>query len=100
MLMKETFSAANAAGTIAQASQRTRLVNAFFMRLLLRAAPRCARSRSFHRLKLDPQLFHFWLHNFFVITITDSNRVRVRARLEYDVVLLGQILVNIGRQTI
>src|SRR5437773_871225 len=88
------------AGAVAHVSQRTRPDNALFMRLVLRAALRCARSSSFHRLKLDPQLFHFWLHDFFVITITDFDRVRVRARLEHDVFLLGQILVYIGRQTI
>src|SRR4029077_20088731 len=50
------------------------------------AARRCVRLCSFHRLKLDRQIFHFWLHDFLVISVAHFDRVRVRARFEYDVV--------------
>src|SRR6266496_5818590 len=100
MLMRETFSAAKAAGAIAQMSERTRPVNALFIRLSPRAALRCARSRSFHRLKFDRQVFYFWLHDFLVITIAHFDRVRVRARLEHDIVLVRQIFVYVGWQAI
>src|SRR5213083_899609 len=100
MLMRETFSAAKAAGAIAHVSERTRPVNALFIRLSPRAALRCARSCSFHRLKLDRQIFYFWLHDFLVITIAHFDCVHVRASFEHDVVLLGQILVYVGWQAI
>src|SRR5947207_13731119 len=100
MLISETFSAAKVAGAVAQASQRTRAVNAVFIRLIRIAACPFVSSSSFHWLKLDRQVFYFRLHDFLVIAVAHFNRVGVRACFEHDVVLLGQMLVDIGRQAI
>src|SRR2546421_7602038 len=99
-LISETFSAAKVGGAVAQASQRTRAVNAVFIRSIRIAARPFASSSSFHRLKLYRQVFHLRLHDFLEITVADFDRVGVRACFEDDVVLLGQMFVHIGRQTI
>src|SRR5439155_14441135 len=43
------------------------------------AARQCVRLCSFHRLKLDRQILHFWLHDFLVITVAHFDRVGVRS---------------------
>ena len=47
---------------------------------------RCVSSRSFHRLQLDRQVVHFWLHNLLVIAVAHFDRVGVRACFEHDVI--------------
>src|ERR1700745_438202 len=94
ILIRETFSAAKTAD--AQASQRTGAAMQIegrppraqapvlglgslirrrgappstFVCLSRCAARRCVRLYSFHRLKLDRQIFHFWPHDFLVISV-------------------------------
>src|SRR5436305_14018658 len=72
----------------------------FLCDLFPHVALRRARSSSFHRLKLDRQVFHSWLYDFLVIAIGHLDRVGVRAGFEPDVVLLGQSFVLVSRQTV
>src|SRR5262245_61048131 len=64
------------------------------------ARPSIVSSSSFHWLKLDRQVFHFWLHDVLVIAVAHFYRVSVCASFEYDVVLFGQMLVDVSRQTV
>src|ERR1044071_2911271 len=77
ILMRETFSAAKVAGAVAQASQRTRLVNTVFIRSIRIGARLFVSSSSFHRLKLNGQVCHFRLHDFLVVAVAHFNRFGV-----------------------
>src|SRR4029079_3368053 len=125
ILIRETLSAGKA--TDVQASQKTSAVTQMEGRALRAQAPavdlgslvgrhgappctfvclsrcaarRCVSSGSFHRLQLDRQVVHIWLHDLLVIAITYFDRVRVRARFKHDVVLLRQTLLYIRWQAI
>src|SRR5215475_10581599 len=65
-----------------------------------RAPPSIVSSSSFHRVKLDRQVFHLLLHDFLVIAITHFYCISVRAGFEHDVVLLGKMLVDVSRQAV
>src|SRR5262249_56659114 len=58
------------------------------------------RSSSFHGMKLDRELFYFRLHDFFVIAIAHLDRIGVRTGFEHDVILLGEMLVDVSRQAV
>src|SRR5207248_738337 len=60
----------------------------------------CVSSRSFHRLQLDRQVVHLWLHDLLIIAITHFDRVCVCTCFEHYVVLFRQTLVHIRWQTI
>src|SRR6188472_1791066 len=125
ILMRETFSAGKA--TDVQASQRTSAAMQMegrapqarapvvgleslvrrrgappstFVGLSRGATRRCVSSRSFHRLQLDRQVVHLWLHDLLVIAITHLDGVCVSARFKHNVVLLRQTLLYICWQTI
>src|SRR5262249_12694815 len=100
MLIKPTFSAANTPGAAVQASQRKTLANGIFIRFFRIAARPFVSSSSFHRVKLDREVSYLRLHDFFVIAIAHFYRVSVGASFEHDIVLVGEVLVDVSRQAI
>src|SRR6266849_1686771 len=61
---------------------------------------RYAISDSFHRLRLNCQILHLWLHDFLIVTIAEFNRVGVRACFAHNIILFSQTLVHKSWQTI
>src|SRR4030095_10139821 len=104
------FSAAKVFGADAQASERSSATTQVEERAPRARASHSQRfawrrrapasivgSSSFHGVKLDRKVPYLRLHDFFVIAIAHLDRVSVRPGFEHDVILLGEMLVDVSR---